>query len=301
MFSVPFLLAALFILTVDPFNFFQTNGVIPDDVKRPIALQFNPPLWKLNRFEKDPKEFVLLGDSRMAALETEVIKEISGDDYANLAYGGASLREVINTFWLIAKKTQLKKVFIGISLEKYNDYEIADRVNSYVAVRDNPLIYFVNHEVWQASYYNVIGYLKGTKFTLGTTNMSKEEFWQEELQITDRYYKKYVEPKKYRQDLLEISDYCQKNNIELKFIIFPTHVDVQKLITDEGLQAQNSALRSDFTKYGDVYDFDWSNDLTENKNNFRDPVHTNQDTRRTIIAEIWKNELKYGKLFSGAP
>ncbi len=300
-FGLPFLLAALFILIIDPFDFFEAAGVIPDEIKRPIAMQLNPPLWKLNRFEKDPKEFILLGDSRMAPLETEVIKEVSGEDYANLGYGGASVREIIETFWIIVKKTPPKKVFIGVNLEKYNDYEVTNRVSSYAAIHENPAIYFVDHGVWEAAYYNIRGYWGKAKFTLGTPNMTREEFWQEDLKTWGLYYKKYAEPKKYRQDLLEISKYCRKNGIELKFIIFPAHIDAQKLITDAGFQTQNEALHRDLTACGDVYDFNWANDLTENENNFLDPVHVNQETRRVIITEVWKNDLKYGKLLFYAP
>lgn len=300
LFSIPFLVLAAIILAIDPFNFFNVATIIPDEIKRPVAMQFNPPFWKLSKFEKDPKEFILIGDSRMAPLETDVIKDISGDDYANLGYGGASIQEGIGTFWFVTKLVKPKKVFIGVNPEKYNGYEITDRLSSYNSVRENPALYFVNQAVWESAYYDVNGYLTGAKFTVGTPQMTKEEFWQDDLAVTAKYYQKYADPKNYRRQLLEIADYCRKNNIDLSFIIFPTHADSQQLIVNANFQPQNAAMRRDLQACGKVYDFDWLNELTENKDNFEDPVHTTKPVRQIIIQEIWGNQLKYGKLLPAA-
>lgn len=294
---LPFFVAAVFIFAVDPFNFLSTSGTIPEEIKRPVALQFNPPFWKLNKFERDPMQFVLLGDSRMASLETGIINEISGDEYTNLAYGGASMREIIDTFWVVAKKVRLRRVYVGVSLEKYNDYEITDRLTFYKSAVENPALYFVNRAVWEAAYYDLEGYLTGVKFTVGTPSTNREEFWLEELQLTAAYYRKYAEPKKYRKELLEMSNYCLNNGIELRFIIFPTHIDAQNVILESGFQAKNETFRQDLMKCGDVYDFDWPTDLTRNRSNFDDPMHIKQGMRQMVIAEVWTNELKYGRLF----
>ncbi len=295
-FLTPFLLAAGFITFIDPYNFLGFSHRIPDSIKFPIARDFNPCFWQLNKFEKNPTENVLLGDSRMAPLDTEVIKEISGEDYTNLGFGGGSIREIIESFWIVAQRVKLKKVFIGINPEKYNDYEITNRVIFYQAAKENIGLYFVNQAVWEAAYYDFYQYLSGTKVDISGTTMSKEDFWKFELEITGKYYQKFAEPKKYREELAKIAEYCKKNNIKLSLIIFPTHVDTQKLIVEANFTEQSKQMREDFSSWGDVYDFDWENDLTRNKENFLDPVHVNRENQEVMIKEIWGNNFKYGRL-----
>ena len=121
-FSLPFLLAITLILVVDPFNFIGFGKAIRDSIKFPIARDLNPCFWQLNKFDKNPTENVLLGDSRMAPIDTDIVKQVSGEDYTNLGFGGGSVKEITETFWIVAKRQKLKNVFIGVNPEKYNDY-----------------------------------------------------------------------------------------------------------------------------------------------------------------------------------
>lgn len=284
----PFLIAASAITLIDPYNFFWHNQRIPDEIKRPVALQIDPPFWKLNEFEKDPKQFILFGDSRMAAIPTERIKDLSGDDYANLSYGGASLREMIDTFWFVAARVQVKKVYFGVNLGTYNDYDVTDRLAFYKASRESPLLYTMNKGVWEAAFYDLKGYFTGARFMLGTPTAGRDQFWNEQLQLTATYYKKYAEPVKYRTELKSISDYCRGQGIELKFVILPTHVDAQREIVNANFQSQNEALRTDLMSFGDVYDFDWPSDLTNNPDNFSDPLHLDHKSIQSVMQEVWR-------------
>jgi hypothetical protein len=44
-----------------------------------------------------------------------------------------------------------------------------------------------------------------------------------------------------------------------------------------------------------VYDYDYYNSITKNKNNFSDPIHFNDSIGDLIVNEIWKNQLVIGK------
>ncbi len=297
-FALPFLLAGGFIVFVDPYNFLRTTSAVPDSIKAPIANDFNPAFWKLAKFNRQPTENILLGDSRMAPIDAETVKQVSGVEYANLGYGGASVREAIETFWLVSKKTKLKKVYLGINPEKFNDYEITNRVEFYKNATENPGLYFINRAVWEAAWYQIYQYSTGEKVDVAKVEATKDEFWQIDLDATKKYYDKFAEPKKYREELMKISDYCKANNIELSFIIFPTHTDAQKLLKESSVAAHNQKMREDLSALGKVYDFDWENDLTSNRENFTDPVHINKEIQTVVIKEIWGNNLKYGKILT---
>lgn len=295
--SLPFVLAFSFIFIVDPYNYFGYSKLIPDETKAPIALIFNPTFWKLNKFEKEPKANVLLGDSRMIAMEPEFIKEVSGEDYSNMAYGGGNMRESVETFWILSKQIPLKKIYISINLDKYNDYEITNRTTFYASTRENKFLYFLNYDVWSAAYHNSDIFLSGRKLALGKPNMTKDDFWAEGVAVETKYYEKYAEPNKYRAELNKISEYCQANNIELTFVIFPTHIDLQRVLDKTNMREKREEMVRDLVKWGKVYDFDWENEMTVSKDNYTDPFHFTEDIAKNLVNEIWGNQIKYAKVY----
>ena len=75
LFSVPFLLGAIFIAVVDPYDFLNLSKIINEETKFKIAQQLNPCFWKLNKFAHNPNQFVIIGDSRMESMDTEIIRK----------------------------------------------------------------------------------------------------------------------------------------------------------------------------------------------------------------------------------
>lgn len=295
LFCLPLILAAGFIAAVNPFNFLPVKSVVSNEIKSSISPQLNPCLWKMNIFSQQPNDKILLGDSRMQGIKADDIEAVSGEKYFNLGYGGASLREVIDTFWFAAEQTKLQKVYIGVNLNIYNDYENTNRTQIYKSIHDNPTLYFINRTVWQAALESAYSQLTNEDLKIGVPTTSREQFWQDELEIMLSYYRKYVYPKKYKQELQKIADYCRQHNIELNFIIFPTHTDEQKLINAANLENENQQMRLDLQAFGTVYDFNAENDLTTDKENFDDPVHLNLTSRQELIREIWGGNLVNGK------
>ncbi len=286
-FGLPFLIAASIIVVVDPFDFLRIGSWIPGERKASVSKQLDPCFWNLNRFEAAPTENILLGDSRMEAMSADTIRQVSGEEYTNLAYGGGTLREAFDTFWIAAKRTKLRRVYIGISVSTYNDYEISNRVQFYSSARENPGLYFVNRGVWESSFYIVRSFLTGDEVRLGVPPMAKNEFWLVELETLKKYYDKYVEPRKYRKELQEISEYCRANGIDLNFIIMPMHKDAQLQLDDPKVREAGLSMRSDLSRFGRMWDFETDSELNRDASHFNDPVHTDPVIREMLINEVW--------------
>jgi len=287
-FAIPFIAAAVFIVAVDPFDYLGLTRFIPTDTKYSVARQIDPCFWRLIHFERSPTENILLGDSRMESINTQEVERASGEPFTNLAYGGGTLAESIDSFWIAAKRVKLKRVYMGVALTSYNDYEISNRVQFYSSVRENPSLYFINRGVWEASYYVLYSSLSGKEVKLGIPPMNKDEFWQEELGTLQKYYDKYAEPIKYRKELQSVSDYCRANGIELNFIIFPMHTDAQRQIVSSNMSAYAAAMRRDLSQFGNLFDLEVDNQINRNKDNFNDPIHTSHEIQAFIIDEVWR-------------
>jgi len=224
----------------------------------------------------------------MEAIDTKEIERASGEQFTNLAYGGGTLSESIDSFWIAAKHVKVKRVYVGVALASYNDYEISNRVQFYSSVRENPSLYFINRGVWEASFYILYSSLSGEEIKLGIPPMNRDEFWQQELATLQKYYDKYAEPIKYRKELQAVSDYCRENGIELNFIIFPMHMEAQQQIVSSNMSAYSAAMRRDLSQFGNLFDLEVDNQTNRNKDNFNDPIHTRHEVQAFIIDEVWR-------------
>src|SRR5690349_16490940 len=140
LFSIPFVVYAAFIVIVDPFDYLNIVH-IPKEQKFPNAAALNPCFWKMNEFARQPSSRILLGDSRMLGIRAEKLREMTGKDFFNFAYGGSSLNEMIDTFWYANEHTKLHDVYIGLNLNVYNDYNYTERTATFNTISRNPALY----------------------------------------------------------------------------------------------------------------------------------------------------------------
>jgi hypothetical protein len=295
LFSLPFWVYAIFVGATDPFNFFSRHSLISEQIKEKTAALINPPLWKMNQFSRTPFENILLGDSRMGHLPTREIHSVSGQKYFDFSYGGASLREIVDTFWFAEKHAHLKNVVIGVNFSLYNERNVAARAGTYSQFCSNRLLYFVDHSVVKASILGAYADWFNQDLTFGVPRMSRQEFWESQLQKAERMYSSYERPKRYRAELGKITAYCQKNSLKCSFIIFPTHIDLQRLVETARLNKEYQEFKCDLARMTVTYDYDYQNDLTANASNFADPFHFTDSVGGELVREIWTNRLQYGR------
>ena len=86
-----------------------------------------------------------------------------------------------------------------------------------------------------------------------------------------------------------------KNNIKLVFFISPTHTELQSKINEFKLGKEYEKFKEDVQSFGDLYDFNWPNVITENKNNFLDPLHAVDSVSRIMIKEMVLNKPEFAR------
>lgn len=279
LFLLPLLLLVGMIAFADPFNYYRTKSFIPDEVKRNTSYKFDMPLWKLNGFTRNPLPNIILGDSRTDFLGTEKIEQITHEKCANLAYGGATMPEIIQTFWYATKQTTLKKVYIGMNFNLFNEYKHMDRTNSAKEIMAQPLLYPFNKTVVKAFFYNVYYAMTGGDPKIGAPEMSPDEFWKFQLtKSAENYYGTFKLSQDFINGLRDIASHCKTYNIELRFFIPPTHTDLQKRIDDFGLRTYEQWWKKELMTIAPVVDMDTPNEFTSNRENFKDPYHLKDPT-----------------------
>lgn len=288
-FGIPLYVYILAMVLVDPYNYFNISNLIDSNAKKEISYKLNYCIWKSIEFKRQPNPNILLGDSRVAGINTDEIKKDAHASFYNFAYGGATLPEIIDTFWFADRQVKLKIVYIGIGFNFYNARVSRNRFIEAKDISNNLLYYFTNRNVWQSFFSLVFKRVAKVDVGIGKVRSDKDVFWHHQLNVSAvNYYKRYLYPKEYYLELKKISDYCKINNIKLVFIVPATHLDLQDIVGKYGLDAAHSRFIYDLIELGDVYDFDYPNDFTRNKNNFSDPFHPHE--RNFMFLEVWERD-----------
>lgn len=299
LFALPWLLAALVVFLVDPFSVLFSRSLIPQAVKQRIAIPLNPCLVQLSRFARNPAPIVFLGDSRMAALKEDKAKEVIGEEVRNLAYGGGSLREALDSFYYADSIIPLKAVVLGVNFDSYNDYAITRRTEAFRTIHDNLALYFVNRTVLQATAYTLYSALSGVDLKLGAPRVDRKAFWDETIHGPQetRMIATYIRPGQYKEELVRLADYCNKKGIKLTFVIFPTHSELRESV-EESRPDDYMKFKEDIAAIAPTYDFDRPSALTDDERNFNDPLHTTGAWVKPILAEFWFGQTKYSALLN---
>ena len=287
-FAIPFIVMALIIIKVDPYNYlsYDSNS---SETKKAISYKLNYALWKTIEYRRNPLPNILLGDSQMGRLRSDDIFQIAGEKFYNFSYAGGTLAEMINTFWFATETTKLKSAYFGISFNHFNVYNNSkDRVTGARQIINNPLLYLVNRNVLSATVYLIKNKITGNISQIERPKMNRKKFWTYNLNIpTRRYYTNYKYPRKWYEELRKISEFCRENGVNLKIIILPTHTQLQLKVQEYGLAKEYEAYLKDLAKLAVVYNFNIKNSWTEDQSNFDDPRHFRYKMARELIHEIW--------------
>ncbi len=286
------LLPAIYVGTValvDPFGFFGFSRTLAEPVVRTrVAKAINPTLLSLSEFRRRPAPNVLLGDSRMASLRADAVSRQMGKPVANLAYGGASMQEMIDSFWFATRFTKLESVTFGLTLDAYNDYNILRRTDAMESMISNPLLYFTNRNVLTATWYTLLARgWPGMVPALDKVTADRETYWRYVLDEQQLTFSRWRAPRRYAAELQRVALWCSEHGVRLTFVRFPTHRDVEAIVTANGLGESAVQMKRDLEHLARLVDFGPRTEITNERANYNDPVHFNAAIGAKLIAEIW--------------
>jgi len=294
-FLIPFLIWAVIVFSIDPFNYFNKIHIIEKTAKT-NAENLNTLLFRTINFINSPTENILIGDSRTNSLPNNLIEEITNKKFKKLNTNAAKLNEIFELFYLANNINKINQVVIGINFNMFNKFSYENRVKKIKRVIINPVLYIFNKDVVEACFYVIRSQLFNINLN-SKSLLSKEEFWKWTLETKANYwYGKYEFPEKTYRDLIKLDDFSKKNNIELIFIIVPHHNDFHQKLVEFGLTEMEFKFKKIMSSLNaKVYDYDYFNRITIDKNNFTDPIHYNDSIGELIVNEIWGDNLIVGR------
>lgn len=268
--SVYFVVVAA-VVVADPFCLLPTQHWVPWEIKARSARPFNRLLWAYQQFVREPYSTVALGDSRVQWIPTKLVREVSGKGLSNLAFGGATLGEVCDTFWWAQQVSPSKEVVIGLGFNQYNTGQVMNRVEQTTALLDNKLSYVVNRNTLWATVY-----VYGSSFLTppGLPDWDRQAMWEYQLEVSlAGSLADYRRPEAEYQELQKIADYCAREGIELRFFVPPWHNDARDKVKELGLVAEYHRFVADLRRLGPTVDFNEFAWMTEERETYLDPLH----------------------------
>jgi hypothetical protein len=296
LFGLPLVLWTLFVILIDPFNYFDFSSIISNEIKEQNALTVNSLMYYAFDFHNDPCENILIGDSRINNIPLDEIDSISGLKYKKLRIDAANLNEIIDLFYLAKRQRKLNHVVLGINFNLFNEFDHTSRVGNIESMINNPLKYIFNRNVAQACFYVIRGAITGKNIQY-KPSMTRDEYWNYYIETKGRHwYAKYKYSENLNNRLVSLDSSAIKDHIKLTLIILPLSREFHERLVEFGL----SKVEDDFLyKMGklqaSIINYDFENDITKNKSNFMDPVHFNKDIGHILVNEIWQNNLFIGR------
>ncbi|MDX2475066.1 MAG: hypothetical protein QNL91_15330 [Candidatus Krumholzibacteria bacterium] len=275
----------LFNLVTDPFN---RNRLVDLGLpKDEVSTLINYQIFKILEFEHEPRPVIVLGDSRAEVLRASYFAEAGRPDVYNFAFGGGTLYEAIDTFWLAAESTTLKQVIVGVPFSMYTEANSMNRFPVARQVSRNFLSYYLSPLVTKASAANILTAVTGRTYVTEEPDMSREEFWEYQLGPgTALHWGRWAQPNILLARLEEVARYCAVQDIELIFWIPPTHQDLRDKLPDYGLEESYDRYKVELKRLGQVLDYDRPGELTATAENFSDPHHFNDEVAHQIVEDL---------------
>jgi hypothetical protein len=221
---------------------------------------------------------------------------LTNEEWKKMSIGDLKLDEIFDLFYLANNRKEIKKVIIGINFNMFNEYGFTEKVSGLEAMMKNPLRYIYNKDVTEASFY-VFRCLLTNKNKEFSIAMNEEEFW--DWNITTKatnWYGKYKFADSLYKELMAFDTFTHLNRIETIFIIVPHHVDFHNRLIEFGLSEEEKRFKEILCNlHAKVYDYDFENEITRSKSNYKDPIHYNDSIGSLIIHEIFTDSLKIGR------
>jgi hypothetical protein len=248
-------------------------------------------LWRTINFQRNPTPNILLGTSRMGEISDQSLGKYFGGKATNLAFGGSNYKVIIDLFWMAANTTKLENVIIQAEFNTYNALANSNLYEPAKKIIDKPLKYFLNADIvgdtFAVLYYSIT---KNQQFVRRSYKYKVGNLNGTDKYLLNGFFQGTIYPEEYHKELVKISEFCRKENINLIFFIAPDYVEVPNYLKNNNMEKDYDRFRSDIFGLGNTIDQNHGIPFSFNKENYLDFFHVKFELTDTLLAMIFKSD-----------
>ena len=276
-----------FFVIFEPNNYFGLKATVGSS--QPVA--------RVRAYQQAPGRNLILGDSRLAHFDTDYIRTLCGEDWQNLAFGGASLQETLDLAdYILAGGQPVDQILFEVSFYVLNTNYNTDRFAALEQTLTNPLAYCLNLE------YNINALTCFRDWVCNTPDAIESGVWGPQdyfdadgqpipLHRTLYEYNDLIIPRcrdwslsDQLQRLPQLAQRCRERGIRLTVVLPPMAAHVREQvcqpfgIEDAMLQTVLPQLQQWQQQYGfTLLDYEWAGScITDDDTQFFDGFHLDE-------------------------
>lgn len=299
----PVYLWLAFFVAFEPNNYFGLKA--DTDSSQPVA--------RVRAYQQEPGTRLIIGDSRLAHFDMELVEEVSGQEWQNLAFGGASLRESLDlAAFVLDSDNPVEEILFELSFYTVNANYDTDRFSSLEETLNNPLAYCLNLEYNVNALTMFMNTVNNTPDTIESGDWGPADYFDEEGNAIPVHWKLYQYPSLIdskcsswsvnEEQLLRLGDLarrCSDEGVKLTIVLPPMAEIVrtevcEKYEIDAQMQADVLPLLQEWSgEYGcTVLDYEWGGScITDDDTQFFDGFHLDEkyglpDWTRQLFTEM---------------
>ena len=299
----PVYLWLAFFVAFEPNNYFGLKA--DTDSSQPVA--------RVRAYQQEPGSRLIIGDSRLAHFDMDLVAEVSGQEWQNLAFGGASLRESLDLAdFVLDSGNEVEEILFELSFYTVNANYDTDRFSALEETLNNPLAYCLNLEYNVNALTMFLNTVNNTPDTIESGDWGPADYFDEEGNAIPVHWKLYQYPSLIdskcsswsvnEEELLRLGDLarrCSDEGVKLTIVLPPMAEIVrtevcEKYAIDEKMQEDVLPLLQEWSgQYGcTALDYEWGGScITDDDTQFFDGFHLDEkyglpDWTRQLFTEM---------------
>lgn len=153
------------------------------------------PVARVRAYQQDPGRNLILGDSRLAHFDMELVAEASGMEWQNLSFGGASLKETLDLAgYVLDSGPPVDTLLVEVSFYTLNEHYNTDRFSQLEETLENPLAYCLNLEYNVNALTVLLDTLRGTPDAVESGDWVESDYLADDGTLLPLHRKLYDYP-----------------------------------------------------------------------------------------------------------
>ena len=302
---LPVLVWLAFFIAFEPNNYF---GLKP-------ATSSTQPVARVREYQADPGRNLILGDSRLAHIDMDQAARVSGRQWQNLAFGGASLKETLDLAdYILDSGNPVDELVLSVSFYTLNQNYNTDRFQQLETTLENPVAYCLNLEYNVNALTVFLDTVRGTPDAVETGEWGPADYVGDDGETLPVHYKLYVYPQSLIPRCLDwslsdqfdriarLAQRCRQQGVTLTVVLPPMADNVLTEVCepygiDTAMEQQVLPQLKDWAgEYGfRLLDYEWEDRPDfDNDTQFYDGFHLDEVHGLPQWVEMLFSQLKQG-------